>query len=832
MRNKYSKLFLYFFIVGTLFVFIFQSSRETRAQNVKRIVILKVDGLPGDYVNRFVEQRDPKTGKSLLPWFEEVFYKNGTRLANFYTRGMSLSAPSWSILDTGQHLQIKGNVEYDRYTLRSYDYLNFLPLQINYGLKKQVDMPAVEVLDQLKIPLLSDAFDYKNRYTSFQLIQRGNHWKILANGFLKFLPRKPEEFIDEWTTGFDFRDVTVSQNERDIIYKLNNRPEINYFDYFSGIFDHVSHGNNDTFSRLQVLKELDQTVGRIWTAIQSSPQADETALVVVSDHGFNSDEKIYSQGFNLIKILTSAAGGGHHVITQRRLLRDYSIMGIYPLMPLITTASNDSYYLKNQSGEYPTALVDFDGNERLSLHLRNADLNILQILFQQLQNGKLSPAIKQAAKHSFFSIIDRNRETWQKEVFEINEELEALQRQIASQQKIIAAQPKKFAPEEIAKGIDEAAIRLVAQTNIAIEDVEKYREYIRVLANLIALEPENFDAGKLKIENYIAKGAMGDSNSIYQMQNYTVGLSEPGLTLDDENELDEEKSFKRVNYFELLENQTVRNNVQTEISNHPVDFAAARIPLDSIASALSPDEKPDEAPVWIYGGEDKQALILTRTDAVGNQIFRYLPIANLRLTQDGKFSFQKPDWSAGFPLKIFEDENLSVPLSERAAWLNGWHTETDWIRATHKTLYSIGVVSLNEQLDAHPFNTFDNPENLSNDEKLIFRFRQRQRTLTASDVLVLANNHWNFDVRGSNPGGNHGSFFRVSTNSTLMIAGGGKTGIPRGLVIEKPYESLSFAPTILRLLNKVDNDNKPVTALYQRGFRKFPGRIVREIFSN
>ncbi len=44
--------------------------------------------------------------------------------------------------------------------------------------------------------------------------------------------------------------------------------------------------------------------------------------------------------------------------------------------------------------------------------------------------------------------------------------------------------------------------------------------------------------------------------------------------------------------------------------------------------------------------------------------------------------------------------------------------------------------------------------------------------LVENDLLILANDHWNFDVRGFNPGGNHGSFFRISTHSTLMLAGG------------------------------------------------------------
>ena len=99
----------------------------TSQDRQKRVVVIKVDGLPYEMVERFAREHDPLTGKSLLPWFDNVFFKNGTRLTNFYVRGMSLSAPSWSTLDTGQHLQIKGNVEFDRDILHTYDYLNFIP---------------------------------------------------------------------------------------------------------------------------------------------------------------------------------------------------------------------------------------------------------------------------------------------------------------------------------------------------------------------------------------------------------------------------------------------------------------------------------------------------------------------------------------------------------------------------------------------------------------------------------------------------------------------------------------------------------------------------------
>ena len=109
------------------------------------------------------------------------------------------------------------------------------------------------------------------------------------------------------------------------------------------------------------------------------------------------------------------------------------------------------------------------------------------------------------------------------------------------------------------------------------------------------------------------------------------------------------------------------------------------------------------------------------------------------------------------------------------------------------------------------------------------RFRGRQRGLVETDLLIVANNHWNFDVRGFNPGGNHGSFFRISTHSTLMFAGGDHTGIPRGLAVTEPYDSLSVVPTILALTGNLQSDNTPVESLTRRGFQKFPGRVVQEV---
>jgi hypothetical protein len=815
-----------------LAVLIFMSLAHGVAHGqAKRIVVIKCDGLPYDLVDRFVRERDPRTGKSQLPWFEHVFYQGGTRLENFYVRGMSLSGPSWSLLDTGQHLQIKGNVEFDRYTLHAYDYLNFIPFYIENVAQRRVDMPGTEVLDEIGLPLLFDAYPNNERYISFQLYQRGNRWttieQSMRNGFGKYSPR---EMIDEWTVGFEPRIMIQDQLERELIEKLSN-PRIRYLDYYTTEFDHASHHNRDREAHLYALKDLDAIVGRIWTAIQKTPQAAETALVLVSDHGFNTDERVYSQGYNLVKLLGSRAGGGHHVITKRRLLLDYSVKGFYPLVPLITTTTPDSYYLKGQSTDYPTALIDFDGNERSSIHLRDGDLNLLQILLQQLRRKNVSPPVRRAATGAFFSTLDRRRAEWATDLAQLNEELVALRRAIEKQRVLVEAQPKKWTKEDTDAGRDRAAIRLFAQMDSWMGDERKYTEYARTLTNLLALKREGFDPSRVREEDVIARGAMGDSNSVYELQNYVVGIAPEGLALSNDGSLDMQKSFARVDYFSLLHDVTVRNNAQPGVGNRPVDFVVTRIPLEQIAPALDGDLRPGDDAIWVYGGPDQQALILARQEQSANLSLRYLPVAGLKQDEQGNVRFERTPWRAGLPLKIWEDERFGVEAQRRAAFLNEWHTDLEWLRVLHKTDYSNALVGLHEQLARHRTEMTD-PEapGLSADERAMRRYRRRQRRLVEADLLVMAHDHWNFDVRGFNPGGNHGSFFRISTHATLMLAGGDRTKIPRGAKVEEPYDSLSFMPTMLALTGQLrgEDSTTPLPVLWERGFRAFPGRIIQE----
>ncbi len=811
-------------------VVLFFCSSSSPAQT-KRVIILKVDGLPYEMVDRFVRERDPVTGKSRLPWFDYIFYSNGTRLANFYVRGMSLSAPSWSLVDTGQHLQIKGNVEFDRDILHTYDYLNFLPFLVKQATRGNVDMPGTEVLDTIRVPILIDAYDNYQRLPASQLYGRGARIKsIQLAAEAKFVRRNPVELATEFLTGLDTRNIVFEQFERELLAKLSDQ-RVRYLDLLTMDFDHTAHHNNDRESHLATLQQIDALLGRLWTGIQNSSMASETALIVVSDHGFNTDERVISQGFNLVKLLGSSAGGGHHVITKRRLLMDYSIKGVNPFVPPITTPALDSYYLKGQSETYPTALLDFDGNERAGIHLRNTNLNVIHILLQQLQRKDLPPQLRTAATAAFFAAIDHDRGYWQDDVDRFDQELAALGRSAETQQQSCLAQPKKFTPAEAELGRDDNARRVCIRAKQVAEFHAAYSAYVAIVRNLLALRRESFDPQKLKIEDLLPKDSMGRRNSIHDLQNYVVGLGKDGLVLKSDGTLDEDRSFVRLDYFDLLKKQFVRNNVQANVLPQPIDFIATRIPRETIAAALGDDLKPDDDVVWLYSGPDRQALIIPRGEKVGGPLnLRYLPIANLTQPDDGQIRFDRADWKPGFPLKMLEDPRLDIGDSERAPWLSQWHTDLEWLHALHKTQYSNGLIGLHEQFTLFTApGTDTDAADITADERLLNAFRRRQRRLVESDLMIFANNHWNFDVRGFNPGGNHGSLFRISTHSTLMFAGGERTGIPRGLAVTEPYDSLSVVPTILALTGNLESDNRPVESLAKRGFKKFPGRVITEV---
>jgi hypothetical protein len=428
----------------------------------------------------------------------------------------------------------------------------------------------------------------------------------------------------------------------------------------------------------------------------------------------------------------------------------------------------------------------------------------LQILLQEINRSPTNTPIRRAAIGAFLRVVDTHRTEWQATVGQISDELGALRRAMDQQRARVELEPKKWTNQERDAGLQLDARRLTVQLDSWRDQERNYAAYAHALSELLKLETQDFDRHKLT-EELIPKRTMGDSNSVYDLKNYVVGPAAGGLVLAADGSLDIARSFERIDYPPLLASLSVRNNVQAALGSHPVDFQAMSIPKAGFA--FPPGDLPTEDPIWLYASEDKQALILCR----GNEL-RYLPIHGLHQDAGGSVHFERAEFAPGFPLHIFEDENLAVPRDQRDTWLNSWHSDSDWFQATYQTAYSNGIVALHEQFLPPIIAQSADP-----DAALVARFNQRRRRLAEPDFMIFANDHWNFNVRNFNPGGNHGSFLRASTHAILLLAGGVDTGVPHALEVQAPYDSLSFVPTILELMGM------------HTEAAKLPGRAIQEV---
>jgi hypothetical protein len=750
----------------------------------RRIVILKVDGLGANFLYSAMRSMDPGTGRPKLPWLAHIFLENGTIFENFYTRGISLSAPSWSMLDTGRHTVIRGNVEYDRYTGEVYDYLNFFPFYWSYARSRKVDMPGVEVLDRAGIPLVIDRFRYAQVYQDFQLFQRGVRWTTLKRTLVRRFSSKALLSVIESGALPSLDTVLRKQVEIELEAKLGD-PGVLYLDWFSGDLDHEGHATNDPAALFDSLKHLDAVAGRIWTRIQNSPMVHETVMVLVSDHGMNNAPGIVSQSFSLPDLLNSPAGGAHHVVTNRVQLSEYKLRGLNPLVHREITPSTASFYLKGEASRYPTAWLDLDGNERAAIHLRNSDLNQIQILLQQLSRSDLRPSIRRAAVAYLHELIETHRAKWGNIVTELTEELAALQQAIVERRALLAAEPKKWTADQREQGKDKAARRLNDELEDWQSEHSAYTTYLSHLRSLLALNPGSEHPLPEASFEMVPSFALGDNNTVAELRHYVIGPGPLGLVLDTTGRVDEDESFRHVNYFELFAKQYVRNNPQPKLSRRPIDFLMMPLPDGPFLP------QSDAAHMyWLYGDDRSQLIIQTgRTGSISLR-----PMQNLKQDKDGRISAQDQPWRAGLPLHLFEDPDLKLPEGTAAEdWLSSWHTEREWFEATHKCRYSNGVIGVIEELSPVQDNV-PGPNGIS---PILLRFERRRRELVQADFHVFAADHWNFNTRFPNPGGNHGSFLRISTHSVWMLAG---AGVPVG-TIEEPYDSLNFASTLLHLLD-------------------------------
>ncbi len=185
---------------------------------------------------------------------------------------------------------------------------------------------------------------------------------------------------------------------------------------------------------------------------------------------------------------------------------------------------------------------------------------------------------------------------------ELDAELKALNAEIEARRPLIAKQPRKWTREQMERGEHRAAWRLRQEFEDWKTESEGYGKYLATLKRLLSFEPSTKEVFKGRISDLIPEMSVGSPNTREQLRHYVAGPSASGLQLAADGLLDEERSFRFVDYPKLFSEQRALNHPQAQLSVKPIDFSAIRIE----------DSQPGEHTYWLYGDEANQLEISER----------------------------------------------------------------------------------------------------------------------------------------------------------------------------------------------------------------------------
>lgn len=827
-----------------------------------RLIVLKFDGLSPQLVDRYVDRIDPKTGRSVLPWIRHLFYERGVRFGNFYTRGESLSTPSWAIIDTGRHSVVKGNYEVDRHTGEPADHLNIFYFYAEATRRRRMYPPAVEGLDAAGIPLFSDAFAAEDRETGIQLVRRGTKFIDLLNVGLEPVKGPLLARFGDLIVGVDFERAYATVTQEALITAIRD-PKIHYIDFYDAIVDHRIHDDNDDETILDALRYVDRIIGKANAALVESGTADRTILAVVSDHGMTCDlNGRFSHGMNLVEALTTPELGGHNVLSRYPPHSEFSLdnspLKPWPNIEHVTTPRAPARItpIANQA----TCVIDADGNERAHIALRQPDLNRLQMLRRALSDRSLDPTARAAVARAAERILERNRAAWTREAVEIQEELAAMTRvrksaeaELAAVERTLKANRRDAKDESAANpGPPNTSPRSMVNSRFqTTDDLQRMRElhpiiwrlgerirfYEAYLTSLNVRRSLTSADALARADEITVFGLrdMGAPIDWKQVRRYPVALR--GVVLDAAGELDEARSFATVDYGEALTAIRVRNVAYKDFTSQPIAYVAATVPPSEAIAPLVQGGRLTEADAsgvdrayLIVGSPADQLLVLEKPSTVGDRAYAVFPVADKDPNANtATVALQGAAWRAGLPTGLFEDPEFAIPTEARAAWLSSFHTDREWLQATHKTAQGLAIVGLAETLSTDYRAAFARHAELlqSQDAKVLSRFDLRMRDAVYPDLLVYASPSWNFNSQDTNPGGNHGGFGRQAMQSVFWLVGGAQTRLAPGpLVIADPYDGLDVVPTLMEAAGVAPFGNGVLPPT--REFANLPGRAARE----
>ena len=811
------------------------ASRDQRA----RIILFKVDGLPGllikaalapqsdavlrlPFPGRFREDyRATQTlvgREELLPNMKEYFVRQGVRADTIFTGTLPLSAPVWAQIDSGQPSIVKRNYYFNRASGASGVFLNGLFDSAGKLIRGSGRTHALWELDLLGIPILPDAFPPERVWSSLQPLSRKRS-AIQLGAMGKFLVRagerefRPGAVIHQHLSHLVAYPDHVERLDRSLSLTLAKwlkwRAEGDLsetLDFITALFvtiDHRLHLESSYRSVLHLLVKLDDWFGEVMGAVEQTSRRNRTLVAMVSDHGMNLYPAHVNYGFPINPWLRRPEFGGHTVLSPEVEDSDHSLTRAIPGMDFTRVyESPESPYgeaVPFGSKGYFTAFAANMGNPRFDLFLRHSDLNRLHLLL--IDSLRVQNDVEKLDRvfGVFQPVFQRIRPWLEADAFSLQQAAEVFE--AWSERHLAAGMPSAR----------DAGSRLASESRL-------YGNQAAILRRLLALPLEEkewrrFIRSGFEIDEVVPKGYFGPPNSLEQLADYTAGWSRPASERWSQSS---ESPFRTLNYPSRITGYRALNP-DAYGNRYPFNYFVAPIPLEDLTGWKGP---PLRQALWLLASEDRgQAVLLEATDGT----LWYAPLKSrgelARLDAAGVAGSRDP---LGYPGRLW------------ARWLDPrrWVSETARLETSLVPVILADIFRPNYQdyLSGEsragvlmPLDGAGRREDLT--RALRFRFKQ-----ATPDFRVWMRHGWNVNTMGQQPGGSHGGFLPLETQTTFMVWGGDEMGLERGRKLSGAFLTLDIAPTLMDAIGRLDPVSRRIVPDpdHPSGpeFPPFPGRII------
>ncbi len=829
-----------------------------------RLIVIKVDGLSPILVDALMDPDNPEkverlpdpegfrravalfrmqTGsRDLVPNLRRYFYEKGVVADNMYSATTTLSSIAWSVIETGQPSVIKRHMYFNRSNGQLRGYLDAFRDTWDITWRRGRKTTAVWELDQTGVSLFADAFQPLRRYDTPQMYYRltpASYLSGLAAAYLTAGESNPwgmaRRHLARQVEGMNYPDFSEEFAADHISAKLLE-PDAGRgerYDYISTFFslDHQQHVDPNPENIVHRMIRLDRRIGRILNAVEQSQRRDSTLVAVVSDHGSEYEPGAINQAWPITRAFRTRLFGGHTVATVMaedagRALSS-PIPGVdYPRI----YESPFSPYGKTAGGEdgYSTAFIDNFGNARAEIHLRNNDLNRLQLLLQAHQQRRFTEPQRARLGESLRSTL---ADVWR-----------WLEADLAGYEDyytgVSAWLPNLKARQDFYWR--DAASRLEEEQAL---DAAQLRALHRLAELCRAPDPLTWlEKNKPGVADLIPKRYFGRRNSVFQLTHYTIGLDEKGNWIESTLNLQGERV--PMDYISILSTYSLPNPPASQEPN-PVDLMVRTLPVEPVRAALVgrgwlAAETELRQAIWIVSTAQNnlrrgdQALLLEAAN--GN--LRYLPVHRLTQRADGQLDLEPA--AELDPLGLLYDEGFQAPDGTPAFWwLDEFHSPRQWLLAVHNTHYTVAPLIFDDIAGFHAEPFVDNPQfqeilaGFSGDatrQRYLRGLRWKYRA-QLPDLLLWSNHLWNFSSKSQTSGGSHGGLTEPVTRTTFMLWGGHDFGLPAGSRLDQPATTLDIAPTLAQLMGMLDAHNRVVRqagAIRERPFLPFAGHPLLE----